>query len=75
MSPISQEKEATQRRFAPHLNPMRWDSVTALASLIHVRRRLRDPVADLMLDSSEKSKGPEAGCSSLEQSEIYSLGS
>lgn len=55
------------------LTPMRWDSVRPLASLIHVPRRLRDPVADLLLDSSEKSKGPEADWSSLEQSEIHGL--
>ena len=57
MSPISHEKGIRQRRFVLHPNTMRWDSARPLANLIHVQRSLRDPVADLLLDSPEKPKG------------------
>lgn len=72
-SPMRKEQHREGLPFI--LTPMRRDSVRPLASLIHVPRRLRDLVADLLLDSSEKSKGLRADWSSLEQSEIHSLGS
>ena len=70
---IYYRKGITQMRLAPHLKPLRCASERPSTSLINVPRRLRVPVSNLQPGSSEKSEGPGAGWSSLQQSEIHGL--